>query len=95
MLLAMADFFTTYWPVLLAGSVLLILGAYLLFRNEDGKFRRDRLLLRVPAVNDVLRCAAIERFCRIPPEDLEGGSGTAGPRRGDAKGEGEYAYRRD
>ncbi|VXC44788.1 Putative integral membrane protein [Arthrobacter sp. 9V] len=37
----------------------------------------------------------VERFCRIPPEDLEGG--TAGPesRRGETKGEGEYAYRGD
>ncbi|WP_426301463.1 DUF3180 domain-containing protein [Arthrobacter sp. R-11] len=37
----------------------------------------------------------VERFCRIPPEDLEGGAGNTGPRRGDAKGEGEYAFRRD
>lgn len=37
----------------------------------------------------------VERFCRIPPEDLEGGTGSPGPRRGDAKGEGEYAYHRD
>lgn len=37
----------------------------------------------------------VERFCRIPPEDFEGG--TAGPetRRGESKGEGEYAYRGD
>lgn len=37
----------------------------------------------------------VERFCRIPPEDFEGG--TAGPenRRGETKGEGEYAYRGD
>ncbi|WP_426005179.1 DUF3180 domain-containing protein [Paenarthrobacter sp. NyZ202] len=38
----------------------------------------------------------VERFCRIPPEDFEGG-GTTGPetRRGESKGEGEYAYRGD
>lgn len=36
----------------------------------------------------------VERFCRIPPEDLEGGE-NAGPRPGEAKGEGEYAFRRD
>lgn len=37
----------------------------------------------------------VERFCRIPPEDLEGGSGIQDRRHGEAKGEGEYAYRGD
>jgi hypothetical protein len=39
----------------------------------------------------------VERFCRIPPED--GDSDTApklpGPARGEAKGEGGYAYHGD
>ncbi|MEZ2390879.1 DUF3180 domain-containing protein [bacterium RCC_150] len=37
----------------------------------------------------------VERFCRIPPEDLEGGTGVRDRRHGEAKGEGEYAYRGD
>ncbi|NQD90984.1 DUF3180 family protein, partial [Paenarthrobacter sp. CM16] len=37
----------------------------------------------------------VERFCRIPPEDLEGGTAGPGTRRGETKGEGEYAYRGD
>jgi hypothetical protein len=37
----------------------------------------------------------VERFCRIPPEDLEGGPGIQDRRHGEAKGEGEYAYRGD
>lgn len=37
----------------------------------------------------------VERFCRIPPEDLEGGPSVPDPRRGEPKGEGEYAYRGD
>lgn len=37
----------------------------------------------------------VERFCRIPPEDLEGGAPGPETRRGEAKGEGEYAYRGD
>ncbi|WP_028267987.1 DUF3180 domain-containing protein [Arthrobacter sp. MA-N2] len=37
----------------------------------------------------------VERFCRIPPEDLEGGPEVRGTRHGEAKGEGEYAYRGD
>jgi hypothetical protein len=37
----------------------------------------------------------VEWFCRIPPEDLEGGHGIQDPRHGETKGEGEYAYRGD
>ncbi|MCU1433741.1 MAG: hypothetical protein JWR71_466 [Pseudarthrobacter sp.] len=39
----------------------------------------------------------VERFCRIPPEDTEAsGDGTPGRKvRGEAAGEGEYAYRGD
>ncbi|WP_347109152.1 DUF3180 domain-containing protein [Paenarthrobacter sp. S56] len=38
----------------------------------------------------------VERFCRIPPEDFEGGTGNGTEkRRGESKGEGEYAYRGD
>lgn len=37
----------------------------------------------------------VERFCRIPPEDLDGGPGIRGTRHGETKGEGEYAYRGD
>jgi hypothetical protein len=37
----------------------------------------------------------VERFCRIPPEDLEGGAPGQEKRRGETKGEGEYAYRAD
>ncbi|MFE4195814.1 DUF3180 domain-containing protein [Paenarthrobacter sp. NPDC056912] len=37
----------------------------------------------------------VERFCRIPPEDFEGGSAGPETRRGETKGEGEYAYRGD
>lgn len=37
----------------------------------------------------------VERFCRIPPEDLDGGPGVGDSRRGESKGEGEYAYRGD
>lgn len=40
---------------------------------------------------------AVERFCRIPPEDGDttGADGKGRPARGEAAGEGEYAYRGD
>jgi hypothetical protein len=39
----------------------------------------------------------VERFCRIPPEDGDTPSadGKGRPARGEAAGEGEYAYRGD
>lgn len=55
----------------------------------------NALLMGGGGVVMVIVGLVVERFCRIPPEDFEGG--TAGPetRRGEAKGEGEYAYRGD
>jgi type IV pilus assembly protein PilC len=54
------------WGVLLVS--LLFLGGlalYLYWRTEPGRYRRDKLMLRLPVVGGVVECAAIERFCRI------------------------------
>ena len=64
MLLSISDFFSTFWWVvvalLVAGVSTIVFG----LRTEKGKAIRDRLLLRVPVLNDLVRTAIIERFCR-------------------------------
>jgi type IV pilus assembly protein PilC len=42
-------------------------------RSERGKLTRDRLLLRVPVLRDVVRAAVVERFCRILSAMVEAG----------------------
>ncbi len=72
-LLSIADFFTTWWPVLLVGTLIVVIGGYFFLRTEGGKYRKDQLLLKIPAVRDVVRCASIERFCRILASMLRAG----------------------
>ena len=65
MLLAMGDFFSKWGLVLLAVIVLGLIGTYLFSKTERGRVTRDRLLLRMPAVGDIVRFSVAERFSRI------------------------------
>jgi type IV pilus assembly protein PilC len=64
-LLGVAAFVTDHWLVIVAALCGLLLGLLVALRTEAGKRLRDRMLLRVPALGDVLRHAVLERFCRI------------------------------
>ncbi|MDR6638769.1 MULTISPECIES: DUF3180 domain-containing protein [Paenarthrobacter] len=55
----------------------------------------NALLMGGGGVAMVVVGIVVERFCRIPPEDFEGGTPGPDTRRGETKGEGEYAYRGD
>jgi type IV pilus assembly protein PilC len=46
-------------------GVLLIAGGVWLQQVEQGRRIRDKLLLRLPVLGDVVRHAVLERFCRI------------------------------
>ena len=64
-LLTGAAFFQK-WGLVIGG--LGVLGAIALFvtlKSERGKFHRDRILLGLPVLGDIVRFATIERFFRI------------------------------
>lgn len=65
MLLAIARWFQDWWYVPAGIVVLLLAVGFYLARSESGRRLRDRLLLRLPLVNGVVRDSIIERFCRI------------------------------
>jgi type IV pilus assembly protein PilC len=65
MLLAIGDFFSQ-WGLVVVGVILICgVAGFLYFRTPRGRFSRDRIMLRVPAVGDVMKFAVAERFCRI------------------------------
>ena len=64
-LLAVTDFLTEYWLVLLGGFAATAALAFLFVRTNPGRLFRDRLLLRLPVIGDTIRHALVERFCRI------------------------------
>ena len=65
LLLDLGDFVEKYYAPLLILIFGGALGAYLYFRTERGRITRDSLFLKPPVIGDIVRYAAIERFCRI------------------------------
>ena len=73
MLLAMTNFLTTYWLIMVTvviGLVVAFLGA---IRTRGGRYLRDRALLSLPILGDVVRFTIVERFCRVLTSMLEAG----------------------
>lgn len=64
-LLHITHFLQNWWWALVAGLVFILAVIVLAGRTERGKEARDRMLLKVPALGDVIRHALLERFCRI------------------------------
>jgi type IV pilus assembly protein PilC len=65
MLISFGNFMSTWWWLIAAVILVVVVGTYIYIRTERGAYRKDQLLLKLPAVGDVVQCAAIERFCRI------------------------------
>lgn len=65
MLLATSGFFTDFWYVFPLAIVLGVGGYFLAMRTDKGRETRDRLILRLPVVGDLVRHAILERFCRV------------------------------
>lgn len=64
-LLNTTDFLTNWW-VVIVGTILAIVAAIALaLRTDAGKTARDRMILRIPVVGDLIEHAILERFCRI------------------------------
>lgn len=72
-LLDVANFFETWWWAIALGIVALILAVIQMNRSEDGRLRRDRLILRMPVIGEVARYTVIERFCRIIAAMMQAG----------------------
>jgi type IV pilus assembly protein PilC len=64
-LLAVTDFITQWWWALLGGAAIIGLLWYLAMQTTNGKYLRDRLVLRLPVIGETVRFSLVERFCRI------------------------------
>ncbi|MEO5842855.1 MAG: type II secretion system F family protein [Acidimicrobiales bacterium] len=65
MLLGFTDFITNWWPVILGTIAAIFLIGVAVIGGKQGKGRRDRLKLRLPAIGALLHLVAVERFCRV------------------------------
>lgn len=64
-LLQLSSWLTDYWFIPVGFMALAAVGLLLLVRTESGRRLRDRVLLSIPVLGDVLRHVVLERFCRI------------------------------
>jgi type IV pilus assembly protein PilC len=65
MLLSIANFFTNDWYVIIAVVAAIVTVIVLGITTTRGREIRDRMLLKVPVVGDLIRTSILERFCRI------------------------------
>jgi type IV pilus assembly protein PilC len=65
MLLAVTNFLTHSWLLLLGGVIAVVLLIVLALRTQRGKEIRDRVLLGVPVLGTTIQFSLVERFCRV------------------------------
>ncbi len=65
MLISFTTFVTSYWPFIILGLVLLVVIPMAAVRTPRGRRWKDKLILRLPVIGQVVLFAIIERFCRL------------------------------
>jgi type IV pilus assembly protein PilC len=65
MLLSVANFIENDWYILAGAIAVIVVFAVLGWATSGGRDVRDRLLLRLPVVGDLMKTSILERFCRI------------------------------
>jgi MSHA biogenesis protein MshG len=63
-LVALSDAMVNYWPVLLLGGGLLVVGAMSAVRRPAGRLVWDSMQLRLPVIGSLVRKASLARFTK-------------------------------
>ncbi|WP_151636521.1 type II secretion system F family protein [Noviherbaspirillum aerium] len=63
-LIATSNFTISYWPLILVAAIGAGLGFRMIIRTEEGRFRWDRIKLRIPIVGKIMLKATLARFAR-------------------------------
>jgi type IV pilus assembly protein PilC len=64
-LLDISHFFTHRWYIIAGVVAFFIVIAIWMMKATSGRAIRDRIVLRVPVLGDLVRFAVLERFCRV------------------------------
>lgn len=65
MLMGLTDFLGNWWWLITAVVVGFGLLVFIATRFDQGKYLRDRMLLKTPVLGETLQYALVERFCRV------------------------------
>jgi MSHA biogenesis protein MshG len=63
-LIGTSDFFVAYWKYMLGALVALIFWVRYYIKTEEGRYRWDKLKLRLPLVGSIILRATLSRFAR-------------------------------
>jgi len=63
-LLAVSDFTVHYWPAMLVGAIGTYIGFRLYINSHSGKYRWDKIKLRLPLAGSIILKATLARFAR-------------------------------
>jgi MSHA biogenesis protein MshG len=63
-LIGMSGFFVNKWPHLLVAIILLIFAVSRYLQTQDGRYKWDRMKLRLPIVGSIFKRTLLGRFCR-------------------------------
>jgi general secretion pathway protein F len=72
-LIAISKFFQHYWWSLIVLGVLLLLMTRAMQSTQDGRFRWDRVVMRMPVLGDLVRKTSIARFANTTSTLLKSG----------------------
>jgi type IV pilus assembly protein PilC len=73
MLIGFTNFIAKDWYEIVGALVLLIVIPAALARTRRGRRRKDKIVLRLPVVGQVIRFAIVERFCRLLATMMDAG----------------------
>lgn len=62
--MAISNLFVEYWYVVVFAPIALVFSIRAIYQTPKGRYQFDKLLLNLPVLGDVLRKAAVARFCR-------------------------------
>jgi len=62
--IAISNAFVKYWYLVLGLPITLVFAIRYLYKTPQGRYQLDKLLLNLPILGNVLRKAAVARFCR-------------------------------
>src|SRR5439155_23702595 len=63
MLLSFTNFMSNWWWLVALLVIAIVLGGFAWLGGAQGKERRDKLVLRLPAVGPLMHLVCVERFC--------------------------------
>jgi type IV pilus assembly protein PilC len=72
-LLDITDFMGAQWLVVLGGVASVILFVAIVLQTKAGRYAGDKLMLGLPFIGSTIRCALVERFCRVLASMAEAG----------------------